>query len=433
MNNPVKNKKILFATTPAAGHFNPLTGLALYLKETGNDVRWYTTSDFEKNLNEMSIQHYPFKKALDVNFENLNEFFPERTKLSSAIDRMNFDMINLFAKRATEYFSDMQEIFETFNYDVVICDNTFSAGPIISKEMGIPVVVVGVMPLPEMSRDLGPYGLGIMPSTNAVSRFKNNLLRAVLKNILARKSIQSFSEILKPFKISGTETPLLDLLVRKADLFLQIGTRSFEYQRRDLGGNIRFVGALSPAPGKQTADKWFDERVKTHKNVILVTQGTVEKNLNNLIIPAIEAFKGTEHLLIVTTGNNRTQALREQYKYDNVIIEDFLPYEDVMPHADVYVTNGGYGGVIQSLKNKLPIVAAGVFEGKSEICARIGFFKYGIDLKTETPDAESIRKAVHTVLDNKEYSDNVERLAREFSQIDSEELCSICINQLLST
>jgi MGT family glycosyltransferase len=432
MNNTVKNKKILFATTPAAGHFNPLTGLALYLNETGNDVRWYTTSDFEKKLNEMSIQHYPFKQALDVNFENLNEFFPERTKLKSAIDRMNFDMINLFAKRATEYFSDMHEIFEDFNYDIVICDNTFSAGPIIKEVMGIPVVVVGVMPLPEMSRDLGPYGLGIMPSSNAVSRFKNNLMRTVLKNILAKKSIQSFSEILKPFKISGTDTPLLDLLVRKADLFLQIGTRSFEYQRRDLGANIRFVGALSPAAGKQTAGKWFDERIKTHKNVILVTQGTVEKNLNNLIIPAIEAFKGTENLLIVTTGNNQTQALREQYKYDNVIIEDFLPYDDVMPHADVYVTNGGYGGVIQSLKNRLPIVAAGVFEGKSEICTRIGFFKYGIDLKTETPDAESIRKAVHAVLDNKEYRDNVTRLAREFAQINSEELCSICINQLFS-
>ncbi len=32
--------KILFATMPFDGHFNPLTGIAVHLKESGHDVRW---------------------------------------------------------------------------------------------------------------------------------------------------------------------------------------------------------------------------------------------------------------------------------------------------------------------------------------------------------------------------------------------------------
>ena len=35
-------KKILFASMPAEGHVNPLTGLAKYLQAKGADVRWYT-------------------------------------------------------------------------------------------------------------------------------------------------------------------------------------------------------------------------------------------------------------------------------------------------------------------------------------------------------------------------------------------------------
>jgi len=35
-------KKILFVTVPADGHFNPLTGLAKYLQDSGCEVRWYT-------------------------------------------------------------------------------------------------------------------------------------------------------------------------------------------------------------------------------------------------------------------------------------------------------------------------------------------------------------------------------------------------------
>ncbi len=31
---------ILFATVPADGHFNPLTGVAMHLKAAGHDIRW---------------------------------------------------------------------------------------------------------------------------------------------------------------------------------------------------------------------------------------------------------------------------------------------------------------------------------------------------------------------------------------------------------
>ena len=33
--------KFLFASLPADGHFNPLTGIAVHLRDRGHDVRWY--------------------------------------------------------------------------------------------------------------------------------------------------------------------------------------------------------------------------------------------------------------------------------------------------------------------------------------------------------------------------------------------------------
>jgi UDP:flavonoid glycosyltransferase YjiC (YdhE family) len=48
-----------------------------------------------------------------------------------------------------------------------------------------------------------------------------------------------------------------------------------------------------------------------------------------------------------------------------------------MPYADVYVTNGGYGGTLLSIQNQLPMVVAGVHEGKNEINARVGYFQTG--------------------------------------------------------
>jgi UDP:flavonoid glycosyltransferase YjiC (YdhE family) len=155
---------------------------------------------------------------------------------------------------------------------------------------------------------------------------------------------------------------------------LQLGTAGFEYKRSDLGKNIRFIGAALPRSSNK--EKWDHRKLLRYKKVILVTQGTVETDVTKLIIPTLEAFKNTEHLVIVTTGGANTDKLREEFHHDNIIIEDFIPFDAVMPLADVYVANGGYGGVTFAIENKLPMVVAGIHEGKSEINARVGYHGY---------------------------------------------------------
>ncbi|HET9747275.1 MAG TPA: glycosyltransferase, partial [Chitinophagaceae bacterium] len=65
------------------------------------------------------------------------------------------------------------------------------------------------------------------------------------------------------------------------------------------------------------------------------------------------------------------------------------------------------------------MVAAGINEGKNEICARIGYFKLGIDLKTEKPAAEKIRSGVNEILSNPVYRENAEKLRDEFRCYDA--------------
>jgi len=88
--------RILFANVPADGHFNPLTSLAVHLKEIGYDVRWYSSSLYKDKLCRLHIHHYPFKKALDVTTYNMHEVFPERETHKSQISKLKFDMINFF-------------------------------------------------------------------------------------------------------------------------------------------------------------------------------------------------------------------------------------------------------------------------------------------------------------------------------------------------
>ena len=93
-----------------------------------------------------------------------------------------------------------------------------------------------------------------------------------------------------------------------------------------------------------------------------------------------------------------------------------------MPKTDIYITNGGHGGTLLAIQHGLPMVAAGINEGKNEICARIGYFELGIDLKTEKPTSQKIRMAVRNILFNPECKKNVEKLRNQFTQYNTNKL-----------
>lgn len=416
--------KILFANFPADGHFNPLTGLAFHLKKQGCDVRWYTAKKYEEKIQRLGIPFYSLKRALDFSADpDIDKVFPERKKYKSQVARLRFDMINAFILRAPEYYEDIKEIYEEFEFDVMIADITFGAIPFVKEKMNIPVIAVGVVPLPETSKDLPPSGLGLTPSYTLFGKIKQSLLRRLSDALLFAKPTKVMRTILNGHGIDAGKANIFDILIQKSTIVLQSGTQGFEYNRSDISNHIYFAGPLLPYTKKKGGHGWYDEKLKQYDKVILVTQGTVEKNIDKLIVPTLEAFKNSDCLVIVTTGGSQTEELRKRYSYPNIIIEDFIPFDDVMPFADVYVTNGGYGGVLLSIQNELPMVVAGVHEGKNEINARVGYFKLGINLKTEKPSVLQLRKSVEAILSNDIYSQNVKRLSEEFGKYDPGTIC----------
>ncbi len=425
-------KKVLFANVPADGHFNPLTGLATHLLSQGYDVRWYSSVTYGDKIKNMQIPFYPFKKGLEVTGTNVETIFPGRSKIDNKIKRLNFDIINFFTLRGPEYFEDIKEIYKTFPFDMMIADCIFSAIPLVKEKMNIPVISIGVVPLFETSVNVPPSGLGLTPSFTIAGKLKQSWLRFVAKHFLFKESNKVFQKLMNDYDIDTNGLSLFDAMVKKSSLLLQSGTPGFEYYRSDMGENIRFIGSLLPHRANKNRQQWFDNRLNHYERVVLVTQGTVEKDVEKILVPTLEAFKNTQTLVVATTGGDDTLKLRQRYPDDNFIIEDFIPFADVMPYADVYITNGGYGGVLLGIQHKLPLVVAGVHEGKNEICARVGYFKLGINLKTENPRPEQVRNAAEEVFCNPLYKKNVVKLEKEFAQYDPSKLFLRYLNELMN-
>jgi MGT family glycosyltransferase len=424
--------KILFANVPADGHFNPLTGLAVHLKSIGCDVRWYTSKKYAEKIERLGIPFYSLNRAVDISADTeLDNIFPERNKYKGQVAKLKFDMINVFILRSTEYYQDIQAIQKEFDFQLMIADITFGAIPFVKEKMNIPVIAVSVVPLPETSKDLPPSGLGLTPSYSFLGTVKQGALRFIADTLLFAKPTKVMRKILAEHGIDAGTANIFDILIQKSTIVLQSGTPGFEYKRSDISDHIYFAGPLLPFTKKKEGQGWYNEKLRQYDKVILVTQGTVEKDVEKLIIPTLEAFKNSDCLVIVTTGGSGTEELRKKYSYPNIIVEDFIPFDDIMPYADVYVTNGGYGGVLLSIQNQLPMVVAGVHEGKNEINARVGYFELGINLKTEKPSVLQLRKSVEEILSNDTYSKNIKRLSEEFQKYNANDICVRQVTRLV--
>ena len=426
-----KDAKILFATFSGDGHFNPLTGIAVHLKQQGYDVRWYTSAAYQPKLESYNIPFYPQKSATDFANADPETLFPERESYKSQIAKLNFDITHVFVKEGPKFYEDIQDIYREFHFDLLIADIAFTGLPFVTDLMKIPAIGVGIIPITKTSKDLPPAGIGMLPSYSALGQLKQGILRYVGKNILFAKSNKVMKEVYGQFGIAAEGDNIFDFLAGKCDLVLQAGTPGFEYKRSDLSPNYKFVGPLLPYTARKQSGKWYSDKLKLYKKVVLVTQGTVEKDESKLIVPTLEALQNTDYLVVVTTGGSKTSELRQQYNAPNIIIEDYIPFADIMPYASVYVTNGGMGGVQLSIQHKLPMVAAGVHEGKNEICARVGYFNLGINLKTERPTPVQIRKAVDEVLKNDIYQNNINALGDEFSGYNPCALAEQYVEELL--
>lgn len=424
-------QRILFATVPLDGHFSPLTGLAVHLKQLGHDVRWYVGGHYGERVARLGLPHYPCVHGKVINQENMDELFPQRKSIKNPIARARFDVKHSFLTPIPGYIEDMMQIHSQWAYDLVVYDLACLGALFVQELLHIKGVAVGVLPLFESASNLPTDDPARNPLARSVVRWAQRAKIHLQFNILMKPCSLYFNELRTQYGLSQEPGFMFDAVFRNANLYLQSGVPGFDYPHRRLSPNVRFVGPMLPhRPGSRCT---FEQAEQTlaYKRVILVTQGTFERNIDKIIVPTLEAYKhDTDTMVIVTTGGSGTEALRERYPQSHFLIEDFIDYDAVMPYVSVYVTNGGYGGVMLALQHKLPLVVAGIHEGKDDIAARVHYNRVGIDLKTETPSSKQIRRAVETVLTDPTYQRQARQLSEEFGRYQANKLAAGYIREL---
>ncbi len=466
--------RFLICTMPMAGHVNPGLPIARALIGRGHEVAWYTGRRFQAAIEATGARHIPMQATADTDLE---DYFPNLPKPAGLAAR-SWRIKRAFIDPIPGQVADLRRILAEFPADVLISDQVFAGAEALHELGGPPWAMLGISALTLSSRDTAPANTALPPSASSLGRLRNRALNALLNRVVLRDASNHANYVRWKLGLPPLRRSLFDML--SPFLYLHSATPAFEYPRSDLPPQLHFIGPLLPEPPRDFAPpEWWPE-LRGDKPVVLVSQGTVATDPGDLIVPALRALAGEDVLVVATTGGKPMEDLArawssaldaEQFAAEtpvllhaglpsglapvyimpmyrrprqsenaspralpaNALIAPFIPFGALLPHVDVMITNGGYGGVQLALAHGVPLVVAGATEEKPEIAARVAWSGAGINLKTKTPTPEQLRAAVRELLTNQRYRQNARRIQADYARHNAPEEAAALLERLVAT
>lgn len=418
--------RILICTHPITGHVNPPLEIARALVGRGHEVRFYTGRKFRAKVEATGAEYAPMARAYDYNDADYDAAFPGRAKLKG-IDQIKFDFINIFIEPGPDQVEDLRALLREWPADAVLSDPAFVGARILFDKGEIrnwAVFNISVLGLP--SRDVPPFGIGVLPDYSPVGKLRNRLLTFMASKVVFRSVNAALAATLArvglpPEPFAPLASPLL---------YLQPSIPAIEYPRTDLIPSAHFIGPVLPQfRGEFEPPAWWGEIERATKPIVVVTQGTVATDASELILPTLRALADEDAIVVATTGGRDLDGLLPA----NARVARFIPFNQLLPRASALVTNGGYGGVMFALAAGVPVVCAGTTEDKPEVGNRMAYTGVGVNLKTNRPSEALVRDAVRALLADPRYRATARRIQAELARHDGPAEAAVLIERLIAT
>lgn len=337
-------------------HFEKVAKLALVLAEIGYPVIFVTGRIFEKDVLGLHprITFHPLLGGADkMSTEDFNTY----TSKTPGLEREMFIMKVALMGSMKPTHDTLQQVFRNFreqygsNTPLISLFDTPVIGhhPILLGAPGIKPdsnIVINCHPLTINSNDSFPFYVGKAPHTGPNARAVHH--QAILDQQEDHQTSTLSAWYWEALGELGTQTDhyLMDAMNALPDQILALGVPEFEFPRSDLRSSVRYFGALKK-PKKANAEPvdlpdWWNDIVEAKqqgKKIVAVSQGTVETDVGNLVLPTMEALKNRDDVLVVAT----TVAIEPADVPDLIVprnarIAKFVPYDFLLPMVSITPT-----------------------------------------------------------------------------------------------
>ena len=362
--------KGIFFSLPVHGHVNPSLPLVRELVRRGDEIVYYSTTQFAEQVEATGAAYRSYRNA----------FLPELGAAARRVDELAW----LFMRTTSEVLDEELEICRADQADYLLTDSVAPWGQWMGQLLDLPVVT-SVSTFAFNSHVLR-YGSahGVRPRD---ARYVLSKLRHVGKALWLRRRLQ---------RRHGVRGPsLMALLSGHSGLTLVYTSRAFQPCGETFDERYRFVG---PLIGPRT-DAPFPWEQITHPVLVYVSLGTLFNTDAAFYQVCFEAFRGADFQVVLSVGR-RVSIDSLGPPPANVMVLPHVPQVELLTRAAAFVTHGGMNSVSEGLFHGVPLVVIPQMSEQEIVGRRTEELGAGVFLAKAAVTPERLRASVMRVLTN---------------------------------
>jgi len=334
-------------------HYEKVSKVAVALAELGYPITLITGQIFEDDVKSLhpNITFFPIQGKPD-------KFSEEEYEELKAYDEGSAEQGLFMMKKALvggipDQHNTLQEVFRTHR------DRYGAEKPIISLYdapfaghhpilLGAPGVTpdaslaISCHPLSLDSDDAYPFYMSTPPASGsnatAIHREAN---RPENMDYATREVSKAYWQLLENLgATSMNDWHIYHTMSAVPDHLMTMGVPQFEFPRSDLRPNVHYFGAIQSSKKADTQSElpewWTDVAVAKQdgKKIVAVSQGSLAMDLNELLIPTLEALKDRSDILVVaTTVAVEVEDVKDLVIPSNARVAKFVPYNLLLPQV----------------------------------------------------------------------------------------------------
>ena len=413
---------IVLSVMPFAGHVAPATGLVAEVVARGHPVTVYTGARYRSRFEALGAAVHTWQAAPDFDEHNLPATFPGTDKPGRLAVRADIEQV--FVRTLGGQARDLVQLHRQHPIDLLLGDVlTFGTGP-AAELLDVPWVSVSFVPLSYPTPTLPMPGLGLGPGHGGIGRLREAALRRVF-TLFSHRIGRLLTEQRAGLGLPPSSTPV-NLVLYSPRLNLASGCALLDFSRTDLPDTVRFVGRLPTVGGEHPLPDWWARL--GDRPVVLVTQGTLNIDARQLLRPALEALADVDVTVLATTGGVPLPFPAPE----NALVADFVPFERALGLASLVISNGGWGGTVETLAHGVPMVVAGGDRDKPEVAARVDHSGAGLSLHTGRPSAHRVRAGYDLVMGSTGYRERARTVAADLAALGGPRLAVDLVEEVLA-
>lgn len=367
--------KVVFYSIPGHGHINPTLPVISELIKRGEQVIYYSTQEFAKVITSTGAEYREY-----VHLRSFNTIAAGQ----------NLALLYLMIAQATK------DMLPTLLSDI----NNIKPDYIIHDALSM------------WGRHIA--SITQKPTINSITTFAFNYKNMNIKNTIRFIAKVGFHGIINMrkayriqkdlFKIYGTK-PLyfIDSMMNEEQLNIVFNSRLFQPHHEYYDNRYKFIGPSIPI-SRNDSDNTDYSSLK--HPIIYISMGTIWSEHCDIKM-MIQALKIFDCSIVISYKGDKSEN-----NESNVYIKKYVNQLEILKYADLFITHGGMNSVNEGLYNHVPLCIYPFQAEQDEVANRVVELGCGEIIKKMKKT--EIRKMVQTILYDKNYTKNCQRISNSF-------------------